>query len=107
MKIDLTQQRIFGPIGKDLTQPMARDDFLKEDLMLRPEDLASVRQARGGEWGKEGKRDVSENLGSVCVHMYKRERNTDHKIFLFVSRSFLINFKPYTLKFFTLHFYSI
>lgn len=76
MKIDLTQQRILGPIGKDLTQPMARDDFLKEDLMLRPEDLASVHQARGGEWGKEGKRDVSENLESVCVHVYERETQT-------------------------------
>lgn len=65
MKIDLTQQRILGPIGKDLTQPMARDDFLKEDLMLRPEEFMFVKQ--GEEWGKEGKRDVSENLESVCT----------------------------------------
>ena len=87
------KQRISGHIGKALAQPTARGDFLKEDPMLRPGDSASVRQTRGGEWGKEGKRDIP---GSVCVHVYKRERNTDHKIFIFVSSSFLINFKPYT-----------
>ena len=41
--------------------------------MLRPGDSASVRQTRGGEWGKEGKREIP---GSVCVHVYERERET-------------------------------
>lgn len=41
--------------------------------MLRPGDSASVHRARGGEWGKEGERDIP---GSVCVHVYERETQT-------------------------------
>ena len=47
-RFDRGKQRILGHRGKDLAQPMARDDFLKEDRKLRPEHSARVSLAKGG-----------------------------------------------------------